>query len=564
MSELVYLCFRENRKFDGKDVIKVGENILPDNINPNNTQVLNSVDILAGVYNPVPSIQTLDTSVCLGNIIKGDWYSNKREKIDGSYAIFRDKKDKIELITDAVASRTIWYVKKEDVFVAGTSQRAIIHFLRDFKFNEEAMAWMLSSGNLGPYNSWDERINMVPPDSKLVLDKNGWEIRLEKEKIDFNPKKEKSKEKHKKEYRDAVEEVFENYELTENHILPISGGFDSRCILLNLLDNKEPAEIDCFTHGYPQSIQEKGTDPEVAKRLCEDLGVNFEFIPLRWSEEPVDKVMERFVLQIEGRLDHFESKIDGIDSLAYLFNKNKTAWLRGDVGFTVQKMLTEYDVERRFGLSKINQKENLKQYLDIEQSIPKKLERNKDETISMYRDRIYHQFRIPVILGSLSENKLGYSEVENPLLSKRIIEKIRELPDSLRDGKKIHKDYIKEKYSEIGFEDKGAEPRKVLRKPEVVNVLKDTLNSEELQDVLPEEFLNYVKNNIETTEENINEEDNGFKEFLGDILPWWAVKLLSNSPLVKHAVDENRLAFRIYIIWKMRKQMEKDAEFLNS
>ena len=51
---------------------------------------------------------------------------------DGSYALFRSDENKVELITDVVGSRTIWYVRTEDAFIASTSQRAIIFFSSGF------------------------------------------------------------------------------------------------------------------------------------------------------------------------------------------------------------------------------------------------------------------------------------------------------------------------------------------------------------------------------------------------------------------------------------------------
>jgi len=52
-----------------------------------------------------------------------------------------------------------------------------------------------------------------------------------------------------------------------------------------------------------------------------------------------------------------------------------------------------------------------------------------------WRDRLYQQYRVPFLLAALSDLKLGYVEIVNPLLSDSVIDLIRQLPDSLRTHK---------------------------------------------------------------------------------------------------------------------------------
>ena len=47
--------------------------------------------------------------------------------------------------------------------------------------------WMLSSGSLGPYHSYDRNIKMVKPNSIIKLDKTTWKIEETFEEIIFEP-----------------------------------------------------------------------------------------------------------------------------------------------------------------------------------------------------------------------------------------------------------------------------------------------------------------------------------------------------------------------------------------
>ena len=97
-----------------------------------------------------------------------------------SYALFRRDENTVELVSDIVSSRTIWYVQTEKCITASTSQRAIVFFLQDFKPNKAVFSWMLSSGTVGPGLSWDSRIQCLSGNSLLFLGRSSWKLTIEK------------------------------------------------------------------------------------------------------------------------------------------------------------------------------------------------------------------------------------------------------------------------------------------------------------------------------------------------------------------------------------------------
>ena len=54
------------------------------------------------------------------------WWKPLQEYPDGSYAIFRERNDHVEIVSDVVGSRIIWYYKDDELFIASTSQRRIL------------------------------------------------------------------------------------------------------------------------------------------------------------------------------------------------------------------------------------------------------------------------------------------------------------------------------------------------------------------------------------------------------------------------------------------------------
>lgn len=122
------------------------------------------------------------TSICLGHLINpsDNWWEPNTELPDGSYALIRSNEQYVELITDLGGSRTIWYIFTDEALIASSSQRAIIYLLKNFIPDRSAISWMLSSGTLGPGFSWDSRINMVPPNTRIILERSSWKLEIEK------------------------------------------------------------------------------------------------------------------------------------------------------------------------------------------------------------------------------------------------------------------------------------------------------------------------------------------------------------------------------------------------
>ena len=183
MSKLVLICARNRLPVDPDGLRLLLRNLSPDNIVPREPKILHQGNLLIGIFNPADTIAVASMSVCMGHMCgdgSGRWVP-KTTRPDGTYALFRADETYLELVSDIVGSRTIWYVDTGNVFIASTSQRAIVSLLGSFSFNEQVIPWVLSSGTLGPDLSWDRRIKRLSGNSSLLLNRATWEITEKKE-----------------------------------------------------------------------------------------------------------------------------------------------------------------------------------------------------------------------------------------------------------------------------------------------------------------------------------------------------------------------------------------------
>ncbi len=567
MSKAVFICFRdrEQSRFSSRDIEILSQRLTPDNISPNPPLIINENGVLIGIFNPAESIPVRNTSVCMGNLIEPEenWWQPMASIPDGTYALFRGDKRTVELATDIVASRTIWYVQTEDMLIASTSQRAIVFFLRDFKPNRTAFSWMLSSGTLGPGLSWDSRIRCLGANSRLVLDRSSWKLTVSEGTARFDPL-DLSDEQHEVQLSKALEHVFEHLKLDYSQpVLPLSGGYDSRAILL-MLKNRE--NLRCITWGLRSSLSERGNDAYIARLLADRMNVEHMYLETDVSDEPIEKIFNRFLVAGEGRIDHISGYMDGFKIWKYLFEQGYSGVIRSDEGFGWAPVNTPFDVLRSVGINLFSHYSNLRSLDEFglkKQVLPGNLERKANESLAAWRDRLYHEFRIPVFLAALSDLKCAYVELINPFLSRSIIEQVRKMPDHLRTGKSLFKKIVRSLNPNIGFARYPAiaSQGNVLRTKEAVNLISHELKTDHARGLLPDGFVQYLLERIRVSD-GLRHRRRSLRERIQALIPAGIRNMLRRT-FFKPRIDHNLLAFRAYIICRMNRILSEDADCLN-
>lgn len=572
MAKAIFVSYKGQAPKNLDEKLKrICKNLEPDNISAYSPFIYTKENMGYGIMNPPNHLTQQNGSFVLGKIFDccPEWFKPKSEIPDGTFALFRSDENYIELCTDILATRTIWYYFDNEKIIASTSQRAIVMFLGSFSFNSAVIPWMISSGTLGYSNSWDCRINKLEADSTLVLDKLTWAIKINKNKIVFETKKDLIKD-YEKDLQEVLDTSFKKLNfIFDNWSLPLSGGYDSRLILLLLKKNYSSiTNLRTITWGLSSSREIKGTDGYVAKKLADTIGVKNQYLQTDILENNIGLVLERFLKMGEGRVDHVSGYLDGFELWAEAHNNQIEGVIRGDEGFTRASLgyfPKKEKIRKAYKCFMLNDFNNLKEFIkdgSFFQEFPQDLKKDAGESLSDYRDRFYHQYRVSAVLSSLSDLKLSYLEIANPLISKNIISKIRMMPPSLRTGKRVIKNIVDNLSPDIEYAkyDSIANENRVFQSKEVVELFIQDLNSVEAKELFSLRFLRYIENNISINfGSQINElKGNSLKKRLIKKLPL-SIKETLKTFYGKRNLDINLLAFRVFIILRMKNLLNEDS-----
>lgn len=549
MSKAVYICMRNARDSSliRNTLVGINKRITPDNIHAAPLKIVESDGIIIGIFNPT-EITIQNGSICLGSMIDPEeWHLPMHRSPDGTYALFQSNRKCIQVLTDVVATRTIWYFLGERIFVASTSQRAIVSVLGSFEFNNEVIPWILSTGSLGPFHGWDRRIKRLCGDSSITLDRESWTLTEKTNDVQFSPEDLPDRE-HEKRLRQALEDSFKKIRLNYSQwILPLSGGFDSRGILCMLADT---TGLRAIIWGLKSSLNEKMNDAYIARQLAEAFTLPHDYYETDKGNELIENILYRFLLCGEGRIDHLSGYMDGFKIWKTVFEKEIKGIIRGDEGFGWKAVSSPLDVRRSVGVILWSDFSNLREldhYGFPQQKMPETFVQQEHESLATWRDRLYHNFRIPIVLAALNDLKLPYVELIYPLLSRKIIYEIRRLPDHLRTDKRLFKSIVGSLSPRIDYAKYSAiaSRESILRSNEAIAFLKQELTLDYVDSILPREFIDDVLNQMVIgagRQKTANAKS----------------RLRKRSQSKK--MDFNILAFRTYMICRMNKMLSSDAE----
>lgn len=561
MSKIVYLCSRAGRPitFNKNDIALLAKKLTPDNTQFQEPRIIKQDSCLIGIFDPVESHPVKDLCVCLGNLFSKDdiWWRCGTPSPDGTYAIFRSDGSTLELLTDTVASRSIWYTQTADLFVASTSQRAIVFFLQSFELNQNVIPWMLSSGTLGPELSWDKRIRFLPNNAWLKLNRASWKIKISRESIRYTPKNISEKE-YKNNLFNAIKDTFSSFTLDyDKWLLPLSGGYDSRMIYLMLKNNPG---LKTITWGVKSAPADKKSDAYVAKKLADTFNIPHQYFEMDTSDEAIDKIFDRFLMAGEGRVDHISGYMDGFDVWKNLREKGYSGVIRGDEAFGCYAVKSSMDVYRNMSLSVLSDYDNLQQLLRemgfYKQTRPQDYEKRDNESLEEWRDRLSIEFENSHVFAALNDLKLAYVDLVNPLLSRKIINSVRQLPSSLRTNKQLFKNIVNDITPPIAYAKHPAIASKgnILKQENVVQYISAQLTQAKHAGVIPENFLEYALNHLAITKNTDNcKISSTIQSLLGK------VKRKLGIP-EKLLMDNSFFAFRVFMICRMSEILRDDAK----
>ena len=374
-------------------------------------------------------------AILLGAIIgeAGEWWRVGADVPDGTYALLRFDDAGVELVSDGAATRTLWYVYDEQRFLASTSQRALVMLLGSLDLDAQAVAWLHSSGTLGPEGSWDRRVRRLAPDSSVRLQRRTWRVTTHERPVAFEPVA-RSRREHLGLLREALIESCGSMDIDPARwVLTLSGGVDSRTVLASMV--AAGTRPRCLTWTTRASLRDPFSDAAIARLAARRFHAPHRLVCLDNAADMAIAV-QRFVELGEARTDQFGGYMDGGAMWRAACESGLYGVIRGDEPFAARKrsvsaeagrrgcggaMVTDYPsghLIRRLGLA--------------EQYWPERLQPQPHEAFEAHRDRLSHQVYTPTILAALNELKGRYLEVVNPLLSRRLLAVARSFPEDLR------------------------------------------------------------------------------------------------------------------------------------
>lgn len=547
-------------------VTHAARRLIPDNLPEQEPLIAQQSGVVTGIAGSPDFVHTRGSNIAVGYLVEPEsrWDRPGSEPPDGSFALFRSDSDVVEVVSDSVASRTVWYAHTEDFFVASTSQRAIVSILGTFEFNSPVVTWMLATGTLGPGQAWDRRIRVVEGGSAVILNRATWSIRERTAPIEFRPL-DLPEAEHERRLVDVLNHAVGAARVDDPRwAITLSGGFDSRTLLCLLRDR---SRLRAITWGVRRSLDDPASDASVAAELAARFGLRHSYYATDLSSAPVERLFDRFLRAGEGRVDRLSGYADGFALWENIVCSGVRGIIRGDQVFGSKPVATAADVRFRGCLSLWTDFAGLPDSSTLglpPQVVPDWSLQRPHESLETWRDRLYQQNRAPVLLAALADLKLGYVEVVNPLLCSSIVDAVRRLPDELRTEKQLVRKVCRAMAPDIpiALANSIQPPDDLLRSPRVVDFLRDSLSGDGAHTVLPAALTRYATRGLRKgTDTGMRAWRRRMRRFLAA-----RARLLlrgGNSTDGRPArLDSNRLAFRAFIVSGAARMLERDAASL--
>lgn len=358
----------------------------------------------------------------------------------GSYVKVHVNEQASQFYCDQLGSRTLWYFLNDEMLVVSTSQRAIVQLKGQFKPRQLAISWFISSGCQGPHLSWDEDVLQVRPEFVYNFDVVTWSVcpspRGGREIMNSGSRYGPFLQDFERSTKSAIGRIVGKHRKGQG-LLPLSGGLDSRLLLALQTKEKaaEPTLVNWGVHPKKYEFSDRVAAREVAAHYNKKL-----LAPVLPEEvEDFDLVLDRFVYASEGRLDQFNAYADGFKMWENFVRSGFRYVMRGDIPFTEGVDTDEASARAHLGLEMMADFQNAEELglSELVQSqIPLDVSRARGETLIRWRDRLYAEWRVPMVISAFSDIVAPYVDSLSPMMNWEMYRQYMALPDHQKGNKK--------------------------------------------------------------------------------------------------------------------------------
>jgi hypothetical protein len=492
---------------------------------------------------------------------------------DGSYALVRYDNNRLEFFCDSFGSRTLWYYYDTEKIILSTSQRAITMLKGNYHMEKSTLSWFLSSGTQGNFSSWDSEVKMVLPHSLYDFDFSNW-ILVQRDKGQLNSKV-KPKFSFQKIKEKCTTEITQNIISSigpnnpEEVLLPLSGGNDSRLLFYLIEKNPDLSSIELINWGVP-SDGSVFNDKIAFRKIAMHYERKYLDVVIPSQVEDKEKLLSQFVLNSEGRIDHFNAYTDSFKFWSDLTKSGYKTIIRGDIPFTEGLDLNNVMARSHTGINKFTDYENFKDYdlngfIDLQED-PANLNKRNGESFLQWRDRLYVSLRIPMVISTFNDLTSSYIESRSPIMSNKLFYLYSSLDDKKRGNKKIIVDLSKQlDKSKVSFAASPSIPNQtnIFKNDEGVKYLTKHLNRLAGEHLFSSALISSVLLKLEKID--LQQEDpktfvSKFRALLSEKLPMRIKAYLKSKKALY--LDPITIAYRLVMADKIIKMYQEDCRYL--
>ncbi len=479
---------------------------------------------------------------------------------EGTYALVRSGQGVVELVTDLVASRSIWYAFDEERLLASTSLRALLALLPGCERNARSLAWFISSGAPGPEGTWDRRIRQVPADAIVSLDRREWALRVTDRPVVFRAEP-APEEAWAGRFAEVLDQAVRSCELPgTGWILPLSGGYDSR-LLLALLE-AQGRRLPAVTWGREAAVRNPRSDAHVAVQLARHAGLDHRYLVTDHPEGNAEAVVDAFIATHGGTTESLFSYLDGMAMWRGFARDGVQGILRGDQGFGFSARPVK-DAQIAVGLllpQDLFPEAEVEALAEGLPQVPESLRLQAGESDQTYADRLYHAYRLPYGLAALNDVKAPHVEIANPFLARSVQATLRAMPDALRADRALYCKVVERLSPPIPFATEPADDQEstFIHTPAFEAWMRAELEGERAQALLPEGVRARLLLSLTS---QVAAQAPAFRTWLKRVLPKAVVKALTTR-LPHRKPPMRRLAFRAALAMRILAQRERDQAAL--
>ncbi|MEM7283222.1 MAG: hypothetical protein AAF438_16525 [Pseudomonadota bacterium] len=568
MSIAVFLFSRDlSLSGIGKDtILAISNRLQPQNVAYPSPQLHIESGSLTAIINPVPSLLVDGPNLCLGGFYgeHNDWQALNTSPPDGSYALFRREGDSVEMLTDHLGARCIWYFFNDDILIASNSQRAITVLLRSFEPDTSNYPWMLSAGTLNFMHAWDVRVKRLPLRSRFSLDRATWQPQVSSYDSPHSPQT-MDPVQAERELALSVQQSVRSMNIDPKQwFFALSGGYDSRSILLSL---ERPEAINTITWGTDSKKDLPMSDAYIAGELSARFKTQHCYKELRSIEEveDIETVLDLFIKNSEGQLDNLAGYTDGFSLWKDIFDSDRFGIVRGDEALAdAENPLQWSTAYQEWGFMRLDEVPGLggldKSIQSMPQTLAPELMRNGQESLTAYGQRLCEQYYVSMVVAPLNYMKTHYCEILAPLLSRRVIEAHHALPEALRTNKKAFTQMVESQLPNFPIATRTAlQPKsEVFSSVALKTVLIDLLKAKRSKNNLPEGVLEELLEYIEQVDST------GFHARWKRLSWRLARRIRKMLDIRDFSISPTRLALRLYIVIRIHEIFCEDAQLLGT